>query len=149
MHQHPSLGCVICIRAHVRSRATWERSFLPDTYGHYDGVGVDGVALVLGAALRHEAGVGTHASEGGHRSHDRKSNRIGLSLSLKNQLQFRSLTLYTSCSTEIHWKACTWFSACFLLLLNSSSWVLLSKRCRPFIAPLYTIEMFKNLIDYQ
>ena len=42
------------------------------THGHDDGVGVDGVALVLGAALRHEAGVGAQAGEGGDHGHDRE-----------------------------------------------------------------------------
>ena len=45
------------------------------THGHYDRVGVDGVALALGAALRHEAGVGAQAGDGGDDGNDREPDR--------------------------------------------------------------------------
>ena len=45
------------------------------THGHDDGVGVDGVALGLGAALRDEAGVGAQAGQGGRGGHGRQPGR--------------------------------------------------------------------------
>ena len=40
------------------------------THWHNDHIGVDGVTLSFGAALQHEAGVGTQASNGGNNSQD-------------------------------------------------------------------------------